>query len=601
MRVEWLALGVSVIAAVALLAWVLLRCQSGFDFTDEGFYLNWISSPQGYRDSVSQFGFAYHPLYRIVGGNIALLRQLNVLTIFASAFALCIALIQSIVSQQACLRWPQYVCMIASALIVAAGSLTFFDLWLPTPSYNSLNFLSLILTSIGVLLARDEVSKRSVVGWILVGVGGGLSFLAKPTSAAVLTFLVAAYLLVAGKFRIRGILISALVAVLVLTLSALAIDGSIASFKDRIVNGMRLGSYLSSNQSFTVFLRVDSFTFSLIQKASFASLFAIAFIVTLLSGFANAAARLGAALIALVLAGLTIAVSVGAVSPNISHEPFQPMQFWAITLAATLSLALPPKYIYRSLPRSSLALIGFFIVLPFAYAFGTGNNYWEQASRAGLFWLLAGLVASAELAARGASLRGLVPFAATALIVPSGVLFAAMENPYRQTQSLRLQLTTADLGLGNSKLFLAADAAIYIRGLKKLSTDNGFRAGDPMLDLTGVSPGSIYALGARAPGTAWTLGGYPGSTDFLTAALDQETCDAIAASWILIEVGSSSGFSFDSLRRYGINISSDYLTVGSVSSTRSFIPQKFEHRLLKPARTFDVARQACERAKQKSG
>lgn len=595
---EWLALGVSIAATVVLLAWVLLRCRSGFDFTDEGFYLNWISSPQDYRGSVSQFGFVYHPLYLIVGGDIALLRQANVLTIFASAFALCITLIQQIFGQRIHFESSHYACMLAVAFIVAAGSLTFFDLWLPTPSYNSLNFLSLMLAGIGVLLTGGELSKRSVVGWILVGAGGGLSFLAKPTSAAVLGLLVVAYLVMAEKWTRRGLLISILAAILVLMISALAIDGSIAIFMDRILDGMSLGSRLSPGQSFTGVLRVDSFNFSPEQKANFAWLFGVAFTTTFLGGFANAAARLGAALIVLVLAGLSIAVSLGAIFPHISHEPFQPMQLWAISFAVAVSAAMSPRYSYRSLSRNSLALMLFFVLLPYAYAFGTGVNYWEQAARAGLFWLLAGLVVSAELAARGASWRGLVPFAATALLVPTGVLLAAMENPYRQAQPLRLQATAADVGSDKSKLFLAAEAATYIRDLRKLSTDNGFRAGDPMLDLTGGSPGSIYALGARSPGLAWTLGGYSGSTEYLTAALDQEACDVIAASWILADPDSHRAFSFDLLRRYGIEMSSDYLEVGSIRSTRSFVPQKFEHHLLRPARNFDTAHRACERAKR---
>ena len=76
-RLEWIALTVNVSASFLLLGWVMFRCRSGFDFTDEGFYLNWISNPQNFRASVTQFGFVYHPLYKLIGGNIALLRQVN--------------------------------------------------------------------------------------------------------------------------------------------------------------------------------------------------------------------------------------------------------------------------------------------------------------------------------------------------------------------------------------------------------------------------------------------------------------------------------------------------------------------------------------------
>src|SRR6202011_4769465 len=125
-----------------------------------------------------------------------------------------------------------------------------------------------------------------------------------------------------------------------------------------------------------------------------------------------------------------------------------------------------------------------------------------------------------------------------------------------------------------------------------------FTAGSPVLDLTGNSPGSLYAMGARPLGVAWTLGGYPGSTDFLRAALDDETCEAIAVSWILTEPSAPARFSYEMLRQFGIDITTDYVNVGSISSTRSFSPQKFEHRLLKPVRSPEVARLACENARK---
>src|SRR5664279_2110705 len=137
---EWIAFAVAVAASLFLLGWVILRCRSGFDFTDEGFYLNWISSPWNYQGSVSQFGFVYHPLYKLVGGDIVLLRQANVLILFALGWTLCLALLRSIFIQWDSIGASLRAGAIGAALVAGAGSLSFFDLWLPTPSYNSLTF-----------------------------------------------------------------------------------------------------------------------------------------------------------------------------------------------------------------------------------------------------------------------------------------------------------------------------------------------------------------------------------------------------------------------------------------------------------------------------
>ena len=58
------------------------------DFTDEGFYLNWIAHPSLYKASHTQFGFIYHPLYLLFGGDIVLLRQANILITLALAWLL---------------------------------------------------------------------------------------------------------------------------------------------------------------------------------------------------------------------------------------------------------------------------------------------------------------------------------------------------------------------------------------------------------------------------------------------------------------------------------------------------------------------------------
>ena len=125
------------------------------------------------------------------------------------------------------------------------------------------------------------------------------------------------------------------------------------------------------------------------------------------------------------------------------------------------------------------------------------------------------------------------------------------------------------------------------------------RQATPALDLTGVSPGSLYAMGARPLGVAVRPSrAIREAADFLTAALDGETCEAIAASWILTEPSAPDSFSPDLLRRFGIDISADYVNVGSINSTRSFAPQQFEQRLLKPVRSPEVARLACENARR---
>src|ERR1019366_10382367 len=72
-------LAASIAAGLCITAWVLWRCRFGYDLTDEGAYLTAISNPSIYKATATQYGFVYHPLYELVGGNIAFLRHANVL------------------------------------------------------------------------------------------------------------------------------------------------------------------------------------------------------------------------------------------------------------------------------------------------------------------------------------------------------------------------------------------------------------------------------------------------------------------------------------------------------------------------------------------
>jgi hypothetical protein len=592
------ALALSIVASLSLLGWVMLRCRYGFDFTDEGFYLNWISNPWSYRTSVSQFGFVYHPLYKLVGGDVVLLRQANVLIVFALAWAVGIALLRSVFIQWGSIGYSQRAAAVGVALVAGAGSLSFLDLWLPTPSYNSLTFQSLMLAAVGAMFARHELSKSSLTGWTLVGIGGGFALLAKPTSAAMLGCLVAIYLAAAGKFRLRGLSISTAVAVLFLVGAALVIDGSLVGFVRRNVDGMAQASRLAAGNSLMGIFRWDGITISGGQQFNFALLLIITFTTAVLGFLTNGLARFAAASIAAVISALVIATITGLLSPQISRAPFLPVQFAAVALGMAAAGLIFLFRTHLRLSRNSFALITLFLALPYAYAFGSGNNYGTTAARAALFWFMAAFVVCAEVAAANAAWRQLLPEAAMALVVTTGVLYYAMENPYRQTQPLRLQMDAVDIIPGQSRLSLPEDTAAYIRKLLQFSAANGFRAGDPVLDLTGSSPGSLYVMGARPLGVAWTLSGYPGSTDFLAAVLDGESCEAIVASWILVEPNTPERFSVEMLRQFGIDIAADYVNVGSISSTRSFSPQMFEHRLLKPARSAEVARLACENARR---
>ncbi|MGY3367685.1 hypothetical protein ACVWZL_004810 [Bradyrhizobium sp. GM2.4] len=595
---EAIAFCASLIASFSVLIWLLRLCRHGFDFTDEGFYLNWIAVPQEYRASISQFGFVYNPLFRLVGQDVVLLRQANILIIFCCAFLLSLTILRTLLASPSGKSDVPAGHMFVAALVIASGSLTFFDLWLPTPNYNSLMFVSLMVTSVGVLLSSRALPLLSLGGWVVVGAGGALAFLAKPPSAALLGALVLAFTVAAGKFSIRGLLASVLTTLLILIFVAVGVDGWPRGFVARMHHGFELSAVMASGQSLGNLFRLDVFTLSQEQRINFGQLLLLAFILIMLTASARSALRIASAIIAAFFSAIVVVVSLGWMTPTISYEPFQPLLFGAILFATVVAALLFSQGRRTLFSQDILATFAFFVTLPYVYALGTNNNYWQQGARAGFFWLLAAVVLMTASAAKQRGLfRRLAPLLATALLATTGILSASAEHPYRQIGPLLMQNTATEFGIGNQQVLLNSEAAAYIHNLKTIATDNGFSPGSPVIDLSGVSPGAVYALGGTAPGAAWLSAGYPGSSTFLKAALADVGCARLVASWLLTEPGSPDSFPLDVLRPFGIDILRDYKDVGGVQAVRAFAPVKFEQRLYKPVRDLKAAASACERVR----
>lgn len=166
-----------------ILGWLLKYSAYGFDFTDESFYLVWIANPFIYDASITQFGFVYHPLYKLLGGDIAALRQANILITFNLAWSLTYFFLASMALD----LMKSRVSLLAISASLATTALIVFSSWLPTPSYNSLALQALLISATGLILADKSFNRKSIIGWILISIGGWLAFMAKPTTAFVLT------------------------------------------------------------------------------------------------------------------------------------------------------------------------------------------------------------------------------------------------------------------------------------------------------------------------------------------------------------------------------------------------------------------------------
>lgn len=555
-----------------------------------------MANPFNYSVSATQFGFVYHPLYELFGGNIAYLRQANMLITFGLAWGLCNTFLKTVFQAQALETAPRLT--VSAALAISA--LAFLATWLPTPSYNSLALQALLIAATGVLLAETTPSGASVAGWLLIGLGGWLAFMAKPTTAAVLGAGIGAYLLLAGRFNIRLLMLALGVAAGLLFLSAVAMDGSIPAFVARLKGGMEASSMLGGGHTLSQLLRLDDFQLGE-KMPIYLMAGTIAFASTAFFSQTQARGwvRLATLLTAFMMM-LELAVVGGLIRQPLRTGAFQGLLIWAVPFAAiAVGLLLSRLQLVSRLTRAQWALALLFLAFPHIFAFGTNNNYWTSGANAGIFWVLAGLALLGPVASVSRFSAMLLPLGMAAQLTTVALLLTGMEAPYRQPGPLRENNHLLDIGRPGSAVLLSEGFARYFSDAITAAHRAGFSKGTPMIDLTGQSPGVLYALGASNIGQAWTIGGYPGSNALAMAMLGRVSCDELARAWVLAEPDGPRKLSADVLLTHGADLAADFEVVGSFQTAMGAggYAEVRTQRLLKPVRSVENAARACANAR----
>ncbi|WP_105430937.1 hypothetical protein [Neorhizobium sp. T6_25] len=551
---------VTVMGTLAILSWILGYTSYGLDFTDESSYIVWMSNPFNYQVSASQFGFIYRPLYILVGGDIAALRQANIVITFGLGWALAHTYLTSLAPEVQRGRVALHV----TAAGLGVSSLILFDTWLATPNYNSLAFQALLTTAIGLLLAEKANTHKSSAGWIIIGIGGWLAFMAKPSTAVALAVGIFICLLVSRKLSLRLMLLMAATTVGLLLFSALMIDGSISGFAKRLQLGVDFATYLGGGHTVRQILRIDNF------RVRTPGQLAILFVgLSTLAAIWGALSEKPKGVIAslFISAGFfaaTALLAFGQVRATAGLGEFEGLLTFGVVFAAVLTgliFGRPKPLINISAAQWAVALL--FLVMPHLYAFGTNRNYWENGAWAGIFWLLAGTTLLRPVVRKRGSWSFALPLALAAQTVTAVLLQTGLEQPQRQTQPLRLNETTLEIGPHRSALVLSAGSATYIADAVAAAQSSGFKLGTPVIDLSGQSPGILHAIGAESIGQAWTIGGYPGSLKLAKAALEHVACERIAAAWILFEPGGPRSIPVELMPSLGAAFPEAYQQVGT--------------------------------------
>jgi hypothetical protein len=570
-------------AATSLASFLLLAFQvyvvsmslRGMDLTDEGYYLNSITWAEQYKFGVTSFGNFFAILFHLLGSSWPAIRIFTTLANWLLWVALGLLSIKTVADQRKkSFHWTVWVFF---SLASGALSLLVLNLWLPTPSYNTLAFQAVTIFVCGLLTLR--VWGR--IGIPVIGVGLFLSFVAKPTTTVFLVVILALVVLRKSRAALFDFIASGIVSLALLLAWALYLDGSVLEYLNRLAIGLSFTALLDGGQivwseDWASALAAALWPFAGLSLAQIAYIASAT--LSLLSLFLNrlfmpaSAPRVRDFIYILGSSGFLLSL----VFLFMSREPGYFGQLTVVGLLAMLLFVVfgiaytgrNSRFLDPSLINSAnLRLVVGIGLTPLAYAFGTNNNYWQASSAlGGMYFLSAALVVTfinSEHFVRSNSLFGvqLVLLGAGVAVAATTVL-GAMNFPYRQASPVFEMVPSSQI----PGIYVGTETEKYFQELANMKETSGFQRGTPLIDNTGASPTAIYIIDGLPLGSAWLIGGYPGSGEVAAAQLRLHSQQCLDAAWVLDEpTAPRRVFSFKP-QLFSVAPSNTYEAVGSAKN-----------------------------------
>ncbi|MDR1085455.1 MAG: reticulon family protein [Deltaproteobacteria bacterium] len=572
----------------------------GFDTTDEASYLQFISYPDLFNATMSQYGFLYNLLFKLTNFNIPIIRLINFITLFIFTFIFNYLFICK--SSTNIHKINIYYIIISFILSFSFFSL--YTIWLPTPNYNLLNFNSIIITIIGMSIVSNNAFKTKYIyfGWIIIGLGGWLTFLAKPTTAAALGLMVLIWVAGQKSMKFKLLFISIFTSLILLFLTALYIDGSIDLFIERYKE-ITYEDNLAGTHSFATIITINlrdlfRFIFKLEYILFFILLLYIGFIIS------KNLSKISSINVLYVL-------FVCSLSLYIFICKYETLRWYALsaghlTWAPALGAIIHSKN-HKSPEQSNkdtrcdTSWTIFLALLPLAYSLGSNNSIFCTTAFASFFVLLAFLTHLRRFHAPGEYLSILTLLAICSQFISIGILYTALANPYRQQNNIWEYKQLISIQTGTQPVYLPDYLADYLTSLHKIAENNNFQPGNTFIDLSGKTPGAAFALKGLTPGTPWIFSGYPGSQALFSLALKKIPCHDLAKTWLLWSTTPVyEPLNPFTLHESGLDPSYDFEAIGVAHFPIPVTDKSYvlaEHFILKPRKPYNDLLESCKKAR----
>lgn len=564
----WATLLLSISALFIALAFAFY----GFDFTDEGYYLNSYKYPASYPAVATLFGFVYSVPFRLLGESLPAIRIFNILTIFFSGYWLILCSTRSLSVNFPFFQRKRFIFV---ALPLASFSLLGLGLY-TTPSYNHLAFIGCMLVASSLYISASKpvnICRYSKSFFITLTIGLLFAFLGKSTTGLALSIVVGIFILCCNRSVKFLALFSYLSTAVVLVLFLIFALGGVGLAISKLSFGKQVGVLLADGHNIEGLARSILQFLSIPAVIPFFAIIVIQIFIFLLPQKLSSIKFQRFHFVALVFLPLILvffyALSFAVTRPD--RMTLALPQFWLVALPVSCFvlwiLKIKPLDHDRWINcQGGYGLSLAVLLIPVCYGFGTNTGMWSKALSASIIYVSLAVFWGVNYF--GSSLttyaRPFITLTFIGFVLASPSFLGHYALPQRQPQPLWENGNQTVIGPSHSKVFLDPGFSKYINDIKVTLLKNGFRPGDPILDFTGQSPGLIYAVSGRAVGHPWLIGGRLGSNDFASTILAKIPTSELEASWILDEPDGPQRINPERLQNIDIDLgnSSRYQPVG---------------------------------------
>ncbi len=563
-----------------ILFFLLSNTSRGFDITDDSYYILAAQSQSDIFSTLLHDGYYTGMLYSLSGDNLSYFRMIGILVLITISGWFAIELHRYISTKYnfSINKFDKFLFIVPIML----GSLSYYTLWLITPSYNWLSLFGVILVILSLIrVINNKVlnyERYVTLDYILLSFSLSLAFMAKPTTALSLVFISVLFVLYEWKnINIKKAILSVGILTIIIVISHIfLLDGGFSSYYYRLSEGMERAALLGGGHDlggrYTEMSRLISqfffgeFYFHKINNFYIYGSFAI---VSVLYIFKNKINSLNLYFIFMSI------ILVSYSYDMFNYGLIQDFRFIWIRVVELLFLNLILIIISLLFINNKITLLKeitkvigllFLMILgSFACKFGTANNIIFAMSDSVIF-IVSSIIVLNFTFDRLLNIR--IFTALSGLILSVFIYFLinnAYEHPYRLITNIKEQNQTVEL-LGTLKVDKITK--VYIEDLQRISRENkSIDEKISLIDMTGGSPGANIILEADFFGTQWLIGGYPGSNDYVYKILKTyQGSEKLRKAWILTAPNGSRKIDLNILNQLGLNFPDKYKKIGTVKT-----------------------------------